>query len=59
MTAIKYATVKEVLDIMQKLIDEGCAEYEVECNQEYALARPDENPLIKHDRKTVSLGGYN
>jgi len=58
MADIKYATVKDVLNIMQKLIDDGCAEYEVECNQEYALALPDEVPVIRHDRKTVSLGGY-
>ena len=58
MTDIKYATVKDVLNIMQKLVDEGCAEYMVECNQEYALAKPDEIPEINHKKKTVSLGGY-
>jgi len=58
MTKTKYATVKDILNIMQKLIEDGCAEYEVECNMEYALAMPDEIPEINHNRKTVNLGGY-
>jgi hypothetical protein len=58
MTDTKYATVKDILNIMQKLIGDGYAEYEVECNQEYALAKPDEIPKINHKTKTVSLGGY-
>ena len=54
----EYATVTDIRDMMNALIEEGAGDYEVVCNLEYMLARKDEEPDVRHKSKTVNLGGY-
>jgi hypothetical protein len=56
---MKYATVQDVIDILTKLKNDGFGDYEVVCNEEYALAKKGEVPEINERRKHISLGGYN
>lgn len=55
---MKYATVDEVIEILQKVSNDGFGGFEVICNGEYGLARPDDKPDIDEDGKFIDLGGY-
>ena len=54
----EYATVDEVIKILQGISDNGRGDYIVVCNNEYYFAKKDEVPDIGDDSKEVSLGGY-
>lgn len=54
-----YATVKDVIDILTKLKDDGFGDYKVVCGEEYALAKKGDKADINECRKHISLGGYN
>ena len=53
-----YATVDEVIAMLQKLSNNGFGNYLVTCGREYYLARKDEIPEINHKNNQVDLGGY-
>ncbi len=53
-----YATVNDIKIIMDDLIDKGYGDFEVTCNSEYSLAKPNDKPEINVKSKTVDLGGY-
>ncbi len=55
---IEYATVDDVIKILQDVSDGGYGGYIVTCNDEFKLARKDEIPDIRKDRQTIDLGGY-
>jgi len=54
---IEYATVDDVIEILKKQSRLGKGDYTVVCNNEYALALPNEKPEINEKRKHISLGG--
>ena len=41
-----YATVSDIIDILQKIKDQGKGDYIVHCNSEYVLAR--KNDMSRH-----------
>lgn len=53
-----YATVDDLIKILQKASDNGLGDYVVTCNQEYYLATKEEEPLVNEDKKAIDLGGY-
>lgn len=53
-----YATVDDVITILQKLSADGYGGYVVGCNGEYLLAKKHEIPELDHKRRRVDLGGY-
>lgn len=55
---MKYATVTEVIEILQKLENDGFGDYEVICNYEYGLAKKEDEAEINEKNKFISLGGY-
>lgn len=60
----RYATVDELIIILQRVSSEGWGDAEVGCNEEYALSLPtyeEENPDCyegRNGKKFVDLGGY-
>lgn len=54
----KYATVDEVIAILQKVSDDGKGDYVVGCNMEYYLAKKGDRPIIDNESKEIDLGGY-
>ena len=52
------ATVSDILQIMENLVEDGFGDYVVTCNMEYTLAKKGERPEVNHDKKTIDLGGY-
>lgn len=54
----KYATVIEVIEILQKLKNDGYGDYEVVCNFEYGFAKKEDKAKINEKEKFISLGGY-
>ncbi len=59
----KYATVDQLIVILQQLSAEGCGDAEVTCNQEYAISLPtyeEEDPLkgTYKGGRFVDFGGY-
>jgi len=54
----EYATVEDVIEILQKMVDIGKGDYTVTCNCEYYLAKKDDRPDINDDNETLDLGGY-
>ena len=54
----EYATVDQVIEILQKVSKDGKGDYVVGCNGEYHLAKPNEIPDINDDSKEIDLGGY-
>lgn len=54
----KYATVDDVIKMLQKISKNGRGDYELGCNQEYHFARKGDEPEINDDGKTVDFGGY-
>ena len=54
----KYATVDEVIAILQKVSDDGKGDYAVVCNGEYYLAKIGDEPDVYDDVKAIDLGGY-
>lgn len=57
---MKYATVDEMIKMLQEVSQQGYGDYEVACNQEYALARVGDSPEVTNNNgfKQVSYGGY-
>lgn len=58
MCEIEFATVDDVIKILQKVSANGCGNYLVGCNDEYYLAKKNEIPIINHSRQEIDLGGY-
>lgn len=64
MSKSKYATVDELIIILQKLSEEGHGDAEVVCNSEYGFSLPtyeEEKPDIfinSRGEKFVDFGGY-
>jgi len=54
----KVATVNDIAEIMQELIEQGLGDYKVDCNTEYWLAMKGDKADINYGKKFVSLGGY-
>ena len=54
----EYATVDEVIEMLQKLSDAGMGDFVVVCNNEYYFAKKDEKPDLGTGVKMVSFGGY-
>ena len=54
----EYATVDQVIEMLQKLSEDGKGDYEVGCNEEYLFAKPNEEPRIDDKYETVDFGGY-
>ena len=54
----EFASVDQVIRILQDVSDSGRGDYTVGCNSEYYLAKPDEQPEINDKTKDVDLGGY-
>lgn len=52
-----YATVDEILAMLQKLSADGRGHYLVGCS-EYWAARKDTPPYVYDDNEHVDLGGY-
>lgn len=54
-----YATVDELITILQRLSGKGLGSHVVVCNEEYFVARKnDEVVRVNSIENTVSLGGY-
>lgn len=53
-----YATVDELIKILQTVSNKGKEDYTVDCNSEYCLARKDEVPVVSDKLKSVSISGY-
>ncbi len=62
----EYATVDDIIEMLQKLSARGYGDRVVVCNDEYYLARKGDVPTITHEtynnmtqtREIVNLGGY-
>ena len=55
---IKAATIKELADVLNRLIEEGKGDYEVICNSEYAILCQKEAYEIDDNKKYIDFGGY-
>ena len=53
-----FATVDELIVILQKISDAGCGDYIVGCNEEYYVALKNEKPEIDKQSRTIDMGGY-
>jgi hypothetical protein len=53
-----YATVDEVIEILQKVSKSGLGDHAVMCNGEYYLAQKGDEPKIDKWHKIIDLGGY-
>lgn len=54
----KVATVNDIGEMMMRLAKAGFGDYKVDCNAEYWLAMKGDEPEMHHDKKFISLGGY-
>ena len=52
---MKAATIKELADVLNKLVKEGKGDYEVICNSEYAIMC--KGYEIGDDKKYIDFGG--
>ena len=53
-----YASVDDVIAILEKVSNDGKGHYLVECNSEYWLAKKGDEPQIDDEREEIDLGGY-
>ena len=54
----KFATVDDMIKMLQKASEEGYGDYELECNYEYAVAQVGEVPYVLEEAKVLGYGGY-
>ena len=53
-----YATVDEMIEMLQITSRKGKGDYLITCNAEYLLARKGDVPTINDKLKCVDFGGY-
>ncbi len=54
----EYATVKDVSEMLLKLIEDGFGEYQLGCNDEFIFAVKNESPRLDTKFRMVDFGGY-
>jgi len=58
MSKEEFATVDDMIKILQKLSSEGYGDFTLDCNDEYFLARKEEKGKIDIKYKIISFGGH-
>lgn len=54
-----YDTVDTMIEKLKVMSENGCGDYVITCNDEYALSRKDEAGIYNHRSRHIDFGGYN